>query len=363
MSEGSARGVIDVHAHAVLAASEGAAGAAGPELGTTEDGRPFYRVGDYVLHGVRYAGSPFMDVDVRLAAMDAAGIGRQLLSPNPLTYFGTLPAHDAVTFARRHNDGLAALADRHPERLLAAAQLPVQDVGAACAEARRAVDDLGMSALYVDTDPAGRTLDDPALDRLYETAVELDVPLFVHPSPLGPDGPPADPRLRRFDLDLQLGFAYDETLAVAALVFGGVLARHPDLDVCVSHGGGAAAFLAGRFARAVRQRPWASEALREHGFDHWFRKLWFDTHVHDEGSAALLAARADPARLVFGTNFAGWDSEADDTPTGEQAAALTTNAERLLRLPAGTRQPCSGRRAVSDSESTAGSDTRASTIT
>jgi aminocarboxymuconate-semialdehyde decarboxylase len=327
-------GVLDVHAHAVLASSEGAAGPAGPEIGSSPDGRPFYRVGDYVLHGVRYAGSPFMDVDLRLAAMDTAGIARQLLSPNPLTYFGDLPVDDAVTFARRHNDGLAALVGAHPDRLLAAAQLPVQDVSAAVDEARRAVRDLGMRALYLDTDPAGRTLDDPELDRLYDAAVELDVPVFVHPSPLGPDGPPADPRLRRFDLDLQVGFAHDETLAVAALVFGGVLERHPGLDVCLSHGGGAAAFLAGRFARAVRTRPWASEALRERGFEHWFRRLWFDTHVHDEGSAALLEARADPARLVFGTNFAGWDSEADDTPSGARAATLTANAERLLRLPA-----------------------------
>jgi aminocarboxymuconate-semialdehyde decarboxylase len=77
--------VIDVHAHAVLALTEGAAGAAGPELGASPDGTPFYRVGDYYLHGVKYAGSPFMDVDVRLAAMDAAGIDLQVLSPHPFT--------------------------------------------------------------------------------------------------------------------------------------------------------------------------------------------------------------------------------------------------------------------------------------
>lgn len=325
-------GVVDVHAHAVLATSEGAAGAAGPELGTSPDGRPFYRVGDYVLHGVRYAGSPFMDVDVRLAAMDDAGIARQLLSPNPLTYFGSLPAADAVAFARTLNDGLAGIADAHPERLLASAQLPAQDVAAAVAEARRAVRDLGMAALYLDTDPAGRTLDDPELDPLYEAVVELDVPLFVHPSPLGAAGPPDDPRLRRFDLDLLLGFAYDETLAVAALVYGGVLERHPGLDVCVSHGGGAAAFLSGRFARAVEKRPWASAALRENGFEHYYRRLWFDTHVHDEQSLDLLVAHAGRDRLVFGTNFAGWDSGAHDAPAGELGAALTANAERLLRL-------------------------------
>src|ERR1700742_345222 len=87
--------VIDVHAHAVLEVSLGAAGPAGPEAGTQPDGRPFYRIGDYVLTGVRYAGTPFMDVDVRLAAMDAAGIDVQLLSPNPLTYFERLFAGGA----------------------------------------------------------------------------------------------------------------------------------------------------------------------------------------------------------------------------------------------------------------------------
>jgi aminocarboxymuconate-semialdehyde decarboxylase len=331
MSEPSPR-VVDVHAHAVLAMAEGAAGEAGPELGTSPDGTPFYRVGDYVLHGVKYAGSAFMDVDVRLAAMDAAGIDLQVLSPNPITYFDTLPAADATAFARRHNDALAELVGKHPGRLLATAQLPVQDVAASVAEARRAVRDLGMAGVYIDTDPAGRTLDDPALDPLYEAVVDLDVPLFVHPSPLGADGPADDPRLRRFDLDLMLGFAYDETLAVAALVFGGVLERHPGLDVCLSHGGGAAAFLSGRFSRAVAKRAWVSRALRDNGFEHYYRRIWFDTHVHDEQSLQLLVDHAGADRLVFGTNFAGWDSGGADHPGGALAETLASNAARLLRL-------------------------------
>lgn len=327
--------VIDVHAHAVLAMAEGAAGAAGPELGTSPDGVPFYRVGGYRLNGVRYEGSPFMDVDVRIAAMDEAGIDVQVLSPNPITYFGSLPAADAVAFARAHNDALVELAAQHPGRLLTTAQLPVQDLDASVAEARRAVRELGMAGVYIDTDPAGRTLDDPALDPLYEALVDLDVPLFVHPSPLGADGPADDPRLRRFDLDLTFGFAYDETLAVAALVFGGVLERHPGLDVCVSHGGGAAAFVSGRFARAVAKRPWASAALKENGFEHYYRRIWFDTHVHDELSLELLVAHAGTERLVYGTNFAGWDSGAAEEPGGPGGGlgvTLAANAARLLRL-------------------------------
>jgi len=52
---------IDIHAHAVLAGSMGKAGAYGPEIGYTESGLPWFRVGDYRLDGVRYEGSPFMD--------------------------------------------------------------------------------------------------------------------------------------------------------------------------------------------------------------------------------------------------------------------------------------------------------------
>jgi aminocarboxymuconate-semialdehyde decarboxylase len=114
-------------------------------------------------------------------------------------------------------------------------------------------------------------------------------------------------------------------------VFGGVLERHPGLDVCVSHGGGTAAFLSGRFARAVAKRAWASKALRDNGFEHYYRRIWFDTHVHDDRSLQLLVDHAGPDRLVYGTNFAGWDSGGDHGP-GALVDTLTANAERLLRI-------------------------------
>ena len=58
-----------------------------------------------MLEGVRYRGTAFMDLEVRLARMDALGIDLQVLSPNPLTYFHHVEAERAVTFCRRHNDG------------------------------------------------------------------------------------------------------------------------------------------------------------------------------------------------------------------------------------------------------------------
>ena len=64
--------MIDLHAHVVLASTLGAAGPHGPDLHDGDDATgqlPCFRVGDYTLTGVRYRGSPFMDLDLRLAAM------------------------------------------------------------------------------------------------------------------------------------------------------------------------------------------------------------------------------------------------------------------------------------------------------
>ena len=323
--------VIDVHAHAVLGELFGAAGAAGPELGQDDEGRPWFRVGDYVLQGVDYRGTAFMDPEIRLRKMDEAGIDLQVLSPNPITYFYTLDPDAAVDYCRRHNDLLAALATGHPGRLRAFATLPMQDIPAAVDELERAVTRLGMVGPYIGTE-FGTNLDAPEMDDFYRRVVELNVPLFIHPASTGLGRRPADMRLRRTDLELLVGMPYEETLATATLIFGGVLHRHPRLDVCLSHGGGAAAFLYGRLRHAARSRRWSPDWLRrDGGFEEMFQRLWFDCVVHDPGSLELLVARAGRERIVLGTNFAGWDQEPIPN-LGELGPVFAENGRRLLRL-------------------------------
>jgi aminocarboxymuconate-semialdehyde decarboxylase len=328
--------VIDLHAHVVLEETLGAAGPYGPELdeGDAEVGRPpCYRIGDYVLAGVRYRGSAFMDVAVRLQQMDEVGIDLQVLSPNPLTFLHHVDTPTAVSFSRRHNDGLAEIVRDHPGRLGGLAQLPMQAPDQAVAELQRAVSELGLLGASIGTD-LGRPLDDPAFDDVYRACTELDVPLFIHPAPGGIDAPRRDERLARFDADLWLGFAYEEALAVATLVLGGVLTRHPTLDVCVSHGGGASSWLAERMGHAATTRAWADAGQGEDGVvEAHLARLWWDAHVGGPRALAALIATAGTDRLVGGTNFAGWDHTSDPS-FGDAALAATfdANARRLLRL-------------------------------
>ena len=322
---------IDVHAHAVLADSMHKAGRHGPEIGYDDD-MPWFRVGSYRLDGVRYEGSPFMDVDLRVQRMDEVGIDCQVLSPNSLTYFHFIEPEQALRYCSEHNDALARMVACYPKRLVGCAALPMQDVGAACEELERAVHELGMVGAYIGTD-FGIPLSSSDLDPFYEKVVALDVPLFIHPAPAGIDGPVGDPNLKQFDLDLLNGFAAQESIAVATLIFGGVLYRHPTLDICRSHAGGGTTALIGRLNRACVKRPWVPSFLQHEGaFEESLSQLWFDTHVQDVRILKLVIDIMGTERLVMGTNFAGWDQHAVTEGDGsEHHAVFTANAKRLLR--------------------------------
>jgi aminocarboxymuconate-semialdehyde decarboxylase len=322
-------GALDIHAHVVLEAAFGTAGPFGPELAVDDQGVPYFRIGEYSMKPMRYRDSLFMDAEKRLRHMDRDGIELQLLSPNPLTMFHGIDAAHATRYCRAHNDAMAELVGQHPDRFLGGIALPMQDVEAAIAELERAVHDLGLSAPYVGTQ-FGFELDDPRLDDFYRTLVELDVPLFLHPASTDGAGlPPA--RLARFELTLLFGYTIDETLAVAALVLGGVTERHPDVDICISHGGGAVAFLAEKLAFACSTRPWVPEHLRDGGFDRHLRRLWFDSHVGGPRALELLVETVGTEHLVFGTNYGGWDSGGGHA-RDDLIVSLTPNARRLLRL-------------------------------
>ncbi len=226
---------------------------------------------------------------------------------------------------------MAAAISDHNKRLGGFASLPMQDPEAASKELERCVKDLGFLGAYIGTDfPLG--LGSTEMDIFYSTCVELDVPLFIHPAPQGINGPYGDNRLDSFSLDLTVGFANDETAALGNLIFGGVLHRHPTLDVCISHGGGNIPFLAGRLALAAKNRHTSPDWIREEGaFLNQLKLIWFDNHVHQDASLRLLEEIVGNERQVLGTNFLGWD-QPDRNSLKNIPSFLAGNAKKLLRL-------------------------------
>lgn len=329
--------VIDVHAHILLPGVMGTCGHAGPEMGFRSDGSEYFRAGDYVLDNVRFNNSPFSVVEQRLEKMTEIGIDLQLVSPNPITYFYHQPIDAALSFNRRHNDEVAAIC-RANQRLIGAACLPLQDPESACNELHRAVTELGLVCSYIGTDVNGLALSDPRFEELWSEHERLNVPVVIHPGPRG-SYMKTDGFFDKWELDVVYGFAIDEGLAVAHLLFAGVLDRHPRLRVHVAHGGGFAPYQKGRLMAAVEKRPFG-KGLFNRSFEDQWAQLSFDTAVHRADALQFLVDTEGADKILLGSNFAGWDAEFGyremieglRLPPGGVEAILGGNAARIFGI-------------------------------
>src|SRR5262249_47424157 len=103
-----------------------------------------------------------------------------------------------------------------------------------------------------------------------------------------------------------LEFPFDTTRLIASLMFSGTLARCPNICWIFSHGGGALPILAGRIAGLARTRPELAARV-PNGVMAEFKKLYYDVvAIRTPGAFAALKEIADPARLLFGTDFPFW---------------------------------------------------------
>jgi len=121
-----------------------------------------------------YADSRRLDDEQILAALDDAGITRTLI-----TGFDERSTC-GVTFV--HNESVAALADRHPDRFIAFAGADIMRGDAALAELEHWVNRRGFRGLSLRPFMIGRPATDSAYLPFYAKCVELGVPLSIHTS-------------------------------------------------------------------------------------------------------------------------------------------------------------------------------------
>src|SRR5437899_6731898 len=133
--------VIDIHSHFVppITREEAAAldPAAAPWLQTECDGNGMIMTGDQAFRAVT---SALWDSARRIEDMDASGVHTQIMCATPVMFGFSYPIGLALPWARRMNDYAVALRAHNPQRLKALAQVPLQDIDAACREASRAME-------------------------------------------------------------------------------------------------------------------------------------------------------------------------------------------------------------------------------
>jgi 5-carboxyvanillate decarboxylase len=276
----------------------------------------------------------------RIAAMDAAGIDLQLLSCSTVANLQMLEPAEATALARIANDGLAEAVRGHPDRLAGLACVAPQDPEAAAAELERAVGNLGLRGMVINSHAGGEYLDAPRFAPIFEAAEALGVPIYLHPALLPPGA--VEPYLDYGLMAAMWGYAADASLHALRIVLSGTFDRYPGLQIVLGHLGEHIPFSLPRLdahhaqtkaktAAWLQRRP--SEYLKEHFL------LSTSGMNHAPGSIRLCMDVMGPERIMFAADYPFEDLEREARAfaavplSGEERAALAHgNAERVFRL-------------------------------
>ena len=236
-----------------------------------------------------------INLDLRLADMDAMGVDIQVVSPNILHQctYGVDPA-EGLRLERLNNDYMAEMVAKAPDRLIGIASVPLQDADLAIKELERAVLDLKLKGVVVASRVNEMELGDPALRPFWKRAEALQVPVFVHPA-----GNP-DPRLRRHSLLISLGQPLEEAYAQTSLIYDGVLDDCPNLKIAFAHGGGFIPYYAGRFDWIWRR---GSTPQLKHDFSTYLKSFYYETVLFNIDVLEFLATKVDSSKIMLGSDF------------------------------------------------------------
>jgi len=177
-----------------------------------------------------------------LEMLDREGIDQMILYPSRGLYAAAVPHMDAglsAAICRAYNRWLAEFCAAAPDRLLPIGLLALHGPVEAAAEARYAVETLGMRGVMVRPNPCeGRRLDDRANDSVFGQVAALGVPLALHEGSGSCMPAYGEDRFDSYLLHHAMSHPMEQMAAVCSLTVGGVLERHRDLRVAILESGG-----------------------------------------------------------------------------------------------------------------------------
>lgn len=251
--------------------------------------------------------------EVQLEAMDVEGIDVAVLFPTRGLSVLTYPDRDprfAAAIARAYNDWLFDFCQTDPSRLIGAGMLSVFDIEDAVEEAHRVVEELGFRAVFLRSNIVnGRAFHESYYEPLWEALEELGIPLGFHEATGSRARQVGEQFEPNFGLRRVYSQPFEQMLGLGSFVGGGILARHPGLNV---------AFLEANCSWV----PWLIWRLDE-SYElegdlfmtdltmrpsEYFKRQCYVSVEPDEGPARYTIEEFGSDQLVFSTDYPHGDS-------------------------------------------------------
>jgi 5-carboxyvanillate decarboxylase len=273
----------------------------------------------------------------RVAAMDKAGVDFAVLSvqTNGVQDFSPALANSLSVAA---NDYLADAIKKYPTRYGGFATFAPQDPASAAKEIDRAINQLKLNAILVNSHTNGEYLDAPKFWPILEAAESVKTPLYIHPRVANPVCAPALANTLTSLAHAPWGYPTEVSCHVLRLMLTGVLDRFPNLQIIIGHDG--------------EGLPWWHYRI-----DYWTRGLKKLNKKPSEYLATQFTITTSgmnhhpaleychevlgPDRIMFASDYpyqpemneAADFMNAAPLPPGDVEKMAHGNAERVLRVP------------------------------
>lgn len=274
----------------------------------------------------------------RIAHMDQGGVTLQVISH--------VPAVESPETCAQANNQLAAAVKEHPQRFAGFAFLPVTEPRSSAAELKRCVDEHGFVGALIPNHADGVYYDGEAYYPFWECAQELDVPIYLHPSP--PSAALREHHAGNYpDEVTQLlstqgwGWHADVALHVIRLYASGLFDKFPRLKLVIGHMGEMLPFMVERIEARLKNN-WGS---RDRGWmTVWNENLWITTSgMFSLGPFACLIKTVRMDRIMYSVDYPLEDNrdgkrfleevEKSGWLTDEELEMFAyRNAEKLLKV-------------------------------
>ncbi|MDP6172718.1 MAG: amidohydrolase family protein [Rhodospirillales bacterium] len=246
-------------------------------------------------------------------------------------HFSDLPAEEGRDAAMAWNEEMAGAQKEYSGRFWGSGAVSLVDTEMAIETADHAINDLGLMGINlpgsVGSDPR---IDAERLEPFYDRIEELGVPLFIHPT----DG--IFPEiLDGYDgaLYLSLGRVIDVSVTGMRLILSGIMERHPDLKIVISHTGGALPYQAGRMDKNSKKAKLPQLPST------YIKRMYTDTVTpHMEGMKFAIEYYGVD-HVMYGTDYPCWSPAAAleyfaqiGLSKEDQEKIFYSNARRILNL-------------------------------
>lgn len=284
------------------------------------------------------------DLDYRIEEMDRFGVDMHLLGitgPGVQAFDAGLGCELAVIA----NDTLAAAITRHPTRFAGLAAVAPQDPDAAAREIDRAIGQLKLGGVIINSHTHGEYLDDPKFWPIFEAADAHDVAIYLHPT--FPAESMMEPYSHYGMMGALWGFGADTSLHAVRMIMGGVFDAFPGLKIVLGHLGEALPFwlarLDNRYQNILRRgglEPLGMKKLDRLPSEYFATNFWMTTSgMMTNPPLQFCLDMFGPERVLFAIDYP-YEQTAEAVPfinaapLDAETMRLVThaNAEKLFRI-------------------------------